>query len=67
MIHHTWTGNETGRKVKCLHTNAAKYTVEHVLVPGKVYDLKNESEDYYFVIDESGKMGGFYKEYFEVL
>lgn len=65
MIHKTWTDNNTAKKVKCVHTDAKKYTVENVLTIGKEYDVKNESEEYYFVIDESGKMGGFYKEYFE--
>jgi hypothetical protein len=65
LIHKTWTENNTGKKVKCVHTDAKKYTVENVLTIGKEYEVKNESEEYYFVIDESGKMGGFYKEYFE--
>jgi Mg/Co/Ni transporter MgtE len=65
MIHHTWTENKAVKLVKCVHTDAQKYTVENVLEIGKEYEVKNESEDYYFVIDESGKMGGFYKEYFE--
>jgi Mg/Co/Ni transporter MgtE len=65
MIHHTWTENKAVKLVKCVHTDAKKYTVENVLEIGKEYEVKNESEDYYFVIDESGKMGGFHKEYFE--
>ncbi|NMH70257.1 hypothetical protein HF072_15870 [Bacillus sp. RO3] len=67
MIHQTWTESTTGKKVRCVHTDAKKYTVANVLTIGKEYEVKNESEEYYFVVDESGKMGGFYKEYFEEL
>lgn len=65
MIHRDWTNRPSIKTVKCIHTNAAKYKVENVLTPGKTYEVKNESEDYLFVVDDSGKMGGFYKEYFE--
>ncbi|RDI43184.1 DUF6501 family protein [Falsibacillus pallidus] len=65
MIHYNWTERNGGKKVKCLHTNAEKYMVENVLTAGNVYEVKNETEEYYFVIDNSGKMGGFYKDYFE--
>ncbi|GAA0459329.1 DUF6501 family protein [Alkalibacillus silvisoli] len=65
MIHKTWENNETVKQIKCVHTNAKKFTVENVLTPGKTYDVKNESGEFYFVIDDLGKMGGFYKEYFE--
>jgi hypothetical protein len=52
--------------VKCIHTDAKKYIVNNVLTPGKIYDVKNETDEFYFIIDNSGKVGGFYKEYFEV-
>ncbi|GEN45098.1 DUF6501 family protein [Alkalibacillus haloalkaliphilus] len=65
MIHKTWENNETIKQIKCVHTDAKKFTVNNVLTTEKTYDVKNESEEFYFVIDDSGKMGGFYKEYFE--
>jgi hypothetical protein len=65
MIHLTWKETETIKKVKCIHTNAKKYQVENVLTEGKAYDVKNETEEFYFVIDNTGTVGGFYKEYFE--
>lgn len=65
MIHQTWHDRETIKKVKCVHTNAEKFVVNDVLTAGKVYDVKNETEEFYFVIDNSGKVGGFYKDYFE--
>ncbi|MFD2682095.1 DUF6501 family protein [Bacillus seohaeanensis] len=65
MIHLNWAERPTVKTVKCVHTNAEKYMVENVLTAGKTYDVKNESEEFYFVLDDSGKMGGFYKDYFE--
>ncbi|WP_313019191.1 DUF6501 family protein, partial [Macrococcoides bohemicum] len=32
---------------------------------GQVYDVVNETEEYYQIRDNSGKVGGYYKEYFE--
>lgn len=65
MIHHTWLNRPTIKKVTCAHTNAEKYVVNRVLTPGKTYDVKNETEEFYFIVDNTGKVGGFYKDYFE--
>ncbi|SDI99302.1 DUF6501 family protein [Salimicrobium halophilum] len=65
MIHKTWYENETIKQIKCVHNNAEKFVVDDVLTPGKIYDVKNESEEFYFIVDDSGRMGGFYKNYFE--
>jgi hypothetical protein len=65
MIHLTWKETETLKKVKCIHTNAKKYMVKNVLSEGTVYEVKNETEEFFFVIDNTGTVGGFYKEYFE--
>ncbi|WP_054636025.1 DUF6501 family protein [Thalassobacillus sp. C254] len=65
MIHHTWHEAETIKELKCVHADAKKYKVNNVLTPGKVYSLKNETDEFYFVIDNTGKIGGFKKEYFE--
>lgn len=67
MIHNTWQNKDTIKKVKCIHTNAEKYMVNRVLTVGKVYEVKNETEEFLFVIDNTGKVGGFYKEYFEAI
>lgn len=64
MIHKNWTERETVKRVKCIHTNAQKYMVNRVLTEGSVYDVKNETDEFYFVIDNTGKVAGFYKEYF---
>ncbi|MBO8155033.1 MAG: hypothetical protein H0Z32_01115 [Bacillaceae bacterium] len=65
MIHKTWYDNETIKQIKCVHTNAKKYMVKNVLTEGKVYDVKNETDEFYFIVDDSGKMAGFRKDYFE--
>ncbi|KAB7706251.1 hypothetical protein F9802_11790 [Bacillus aerolatus] len=65
MNHLQWTKKETVKQVKCLHTNAKKYMVENRLTPGQLYDVKNETEEFYFLVDDKGKISGFYKEYFE--
>ncbi|HAQ08363.1 MAG TPA: hypothetical protein DCR24_12905 [Bacillus bacterium] len=65
MIHQNWHERETVKKLKCVHTDAKKYIVNNKLTAGQVYDLKNETEEFYFIVDNSGKVGGYYKEYFE--
>ncbi|MBY6035855.1 hypothetical protein KUV80_04290 [Fictibacillus nanhaiensis] len=65
MIHLDWAKRQTLREIKCVHTNAKKYMVDRALTEGKMYELKNETEEFYFVIDNTGKIGGYYKEYFE--
>ncbi len=65
MIHYNWEKRETTKRVRCVHTNAQKFTVEHTLTPGQTYDVKNETDEFYFIIDNSKRIGGFLKEYFE--
>lgn len=65
MIHLDWATRPTIREIKCVHTNAEKYMVDRALTGGKMYELKNETEEFYFVIDNTGKIGGYYKGYFE--
>lgn len=65
MIHLEWHDRPTLKKVKCVHTDAKKYIVNHALTIGEKYDVKNETEEFYFIIDNTGKVGGFYKEYFQ--
>ncbi|MDX8046185.1 DUF6501 family protein [Gracilibacillus sp. S3-1-1] len=67
MIHHNWENNETTKRIKCVHTNAKKYKVDSVLTEGKTYEVKNETEEFYFVIDNTNRIGGFKKDYFEVV
>lgn len=65
MIHLNWNDRETIKKVKCIHTNAAKYIVDRALTADKEYEVKNETEEFYFIMDNTGKIGGYYKEYFQ--
>ncbi|MRG85793.1 DUF6501 family protein [Salinibacillus xinjiangensis] len=65
MIHKTWENNETIKQIECVHANANKYIVNNALTPGKVYDVKNETDEFYFIIDNTGKIGGFFKDYFK--
>lgn len=64
MIHLNWKETPTIKTITCTQTNAKKYLVSNVLTVGKEYELKNETEEFYFVVDNTGKIGGFYKDYF---
>ncbi|OZS78728.1 hypothetical protein CF394_04095 [Tetzosporium hominis] len=65
MIHENWAEKPTLRTVICKHTNAEKFLVSNVLTAGKEYEVKNETDEFVFVVDNTGKIGGYYKEYFE--
>ncbi|WP_323702381.1 DUF6501 family protein [Mammaliicoccus sp. Dog046] len=65
MLHETWKDNHNIKKVEVIHTDAAKFKVSDMLTVGKVYDVVNETEEYYQIIDNSGRVGGFYKTYFK--
>ncbi|WP_163537603.1 DUF6501 family protein [Gracilibacillus sp. YIM 98692] len=65
MIHQNWEQNTTIKQIKCMHTKAKKYKVNNVLTEGKTYNVKNETEEFYFVIDNTNRIAGFKKEYFE--
>ncbi|HWJ80569.1 MAG TPA: DUF6501 family protein [Niallia sp.] len=67
MIHQIWNDKPAVKKVKCVHTDAKKYIVNRVLTEGKEYEVKNETEEFYFIIDNTGKVGGFYKDYFQTV
>ena len=64
MLHLSWKDAPTIRTVKCVHTNAEKYLVSNVLTVGKEYEVKNETEEFLFVVDNTGNVGGYYKDYF---
>lgn len=65
MKHLDWASAPTIRTVTCKHTNAEKFLVSNVLTAGKEYEVKNETEEFVFVLDNTGKVGGYYKDYFE--
>ncbi|MFC3038882.1 DUF6501 family protein [Virgibacillus xinjiangensis] len=65
MIHLNWENTETIKRIECVHADAKKFVVDNKLTPGKVYDVKNETEEFYFIIDNSNRVGGFLKDYFK--
>lgn len=65
MIHLTWDKPKVIKQVKCVHANAKRYIVDQKLTPGKIYDVINETDEFYFIIDNSKRVGGFYKDYFK--
>jgi hypothetical protein len=65
VIHQSWQHNDTLKQIKCVHTDAEKYIVNNVLTVGEKYEVKNETEEFYFIIDNTGQIGGYYKSYFE--
>jgi len=67
MIHLNWENQQTIKQIECIHADAKKFIVNNKLTPGKIYDVKNETEEFYFVIDNSNRIGGFYKDYFKEL
>ncbi|WP_432355693.1 DUF6501 family protein [Sporosarcina sp. A2] len=60
-----WLAAPAIRQVVCKQADAEKYLVTNVLTPGRTYDVKNETEEFLFVVDNTGKVGGYYKTYFE--
>lgn len=65
MIHLGWEKRETIKQIECVHADAKKFIVHNKLTPGKKYDVKNETDEFYFIIDNSNRIAGFYKTYFK--
>ena len=65
MIHVNWENNKVIKRVRCVHANAKKYKVNNMLTEGKEYNVINETDEFIFVIDNSDRVAGYYKEYFE--
>ena len=53
------------KKVRVINTDAEKFKVDTMLTIGKEYEVVNVTEEYIFIIDNSGKVGGYYHDYFE--
>lgn len=65
MLHEEWQQRTAIKQVKVTNVDAKKYKVSDMLTKGKIYDVVNETEEYYQIRDNSGKVGGYYKDYFE--
>ncbi len=50
----------TNKKVEVINTDAKKFTVD-VSTVGKQYDVINETEEYYQIMDDARLVGGYYK------
>ncbi|SDB90772.1 hypothetical protein SAMN05421734_102378 [Pelagirhabdus alkalitolerans] len=64
MLHTFWEEKETIKTIKCVHADAKKFIVDTMLTPGKSYPVKNETDEFYFIIDNSNRIGGYKKDYF---
>jgi len=67
MIHKNWDKIKTNRRVKCINNEAKKYKVNTMLTIGKEYKVVNETDEFIFIIDNSNRVGGYYKEYFSAV
>ncbi|MUK87326.1 hypothetical protein GMD78_02775 [Ornithinibacillus sp. L9] len=65
MNHYKWESKEAIKHIECVHANAKKFIVNNKLTPGKTYEVKNETDEFYFIVDNSNRIGGFRKEYFK--
>lgn len=65
MIHLDWENRPVIKQIECVHTDAKKFIVNQKLTPGKVYDVINETEEFYFITDNSNRVAGFLKDYFK--
>lgn len=57
--------NNRSTTVTVKHVDAEKYLVSNILTVGEAYPLVHETDEYYFVLDNSNKVGGYFKSYFE--
>lgn len=64
MIHKHWHEHKSGRRIRCITNEAKRYKVNTMLTVGKEYDVVNETEEFIFIIDNSNRVGGYFKEYF---
>lgn len=64
VIHKSWHDTDTIKQIKCVHADAEKFIVNNVLTPEKVYQVKHETDEFYFIIDNTNRIAGFKKDYF---
>ncbi|MDU1858258.1 MAG: DUF6501 family protein, partial [Staphylococcus sp.] len=51
MLHEDWKSRTPIKQVMVVNTDAKKFTVSDMLTIGKQYDVINETEEYYQIID----------------
>lgn len=65
MIQNKWNKQESNRTVTCQTNVAAKYKVDTMLTVGQTYEVVNETDEFIFVVDNSNRVAGYFKHYFE--
>lgn len=65
MLHLEWENPKVMKQVNCVQNQAKKYSVSKMLTVGNSYDVINETDEFIFVIDDSKRVAGYYKDYFE--
>ena len=65
MIHLEWDQKKPTKSVTCVQNKAKKYKVNNMLTVGKEYPVINETDEFIFIIDNSDRVAGYYKEYFQ--
>lgn len=66
MIQVDWKSKKSNNKISCINNEAKRYKVNSMLTVGKEYEVVNETDEFIFIIDNSGRVGGYYKEYFDL-
>ena len=67
MIHKHWHEHKSERRIQCITNEAKRYKVDTMLTVGKEYEVVNETEEFIFIIDNSNRVGGYFKEYFSAI
>lgn len=65
LLHLEWENPKVMKQVNCVQNQAKKYSVSKMLTVGNSYDVINETDEFIFVIDDSKRVAGYYKDYFE--
>ena len=64
MLHEDWKSRTPIKQVMVVNTDAKNSQYQICLLLEKQYDVINETEEYYQIIDNSGLVGGYYKRLF---
>lgn len=64
MIHKQWEDSKSERYITCVDNVAKKFKVNTMLTVGKEYKVVNETDEFIFIIDNSNRVAGYYKNYF---
>lgn len=65
LIQTNWSKENNEKTVTCIANVAKKYKVDSMLTVGKTYQVVNETDEFIFVVDNSNRIAGYYKDYFQ--